>query len=461
MKSIKEFMVSRSAAMALSLIAVAACTNVLDVPPPKAIRTAEELETRSGAEATYYSAKQSLISALAKRGGLIEMTGLFADEFENAHKLSQGGMPQVDARATTTHPEDYEPNVYPLYDLMQARIGLLLAIPRLMEHEPAGGQWLVGDAYAMLGWMYMVMAETYCSGMTMDNLLPGGGWERGHPLSVDSLYVLAEANFQLAVDHADTSTATKNLGNSGLVRVRLDRGNFSGAATAAQSIPTNFEFSLNMNQQSYNSWSFYYEYIRSQYSCAETNMAENEGGVGLNYRSANDPRLAYDSLGRAYDICQDFFNTPRYYFPTKFGRPTPHIPIATGVAARLAEAEADLHANGTNWLTILNDLRATAISPAMPALSDPGSPDARVDLLFRERAFWQFGTGTRMTELRRLVREYSRPVNTVFPSGNYLQGQYTNYPTYGNDLSFSLPITQVYTINNPYYKGCSEPTSTP
>jgi hypothetical protein len=56
---------------------------------------------------------------------------------------------------------------------------------------------------------------------------------------------------------------------------------------------------------------------------------------------------------------------------------------------------------------------------ALPALTDPGSADARVNLLFQERAFWMYLTGHRLGDLRRLVRQYGRGAETVFPTGNY------------------------------------------
>ncbi len=75
---------------------------------------------------------------------------------------------------------------------------------------------------------------------------------------------------------------------------------------------------------------------------------------------------------------------------TKYTGQYAPIVMASGIEARLIEAEAALQAGGGNWLTILNDLMAMAIDPPMDPLMDPGTQDARVDLLFRERAFWLF-----------------------------------------------------------------------
>jgi hypothetical protein len=83
----------------------------------------------------------------------------------------------------------------------------------------------------------------------------------------------------------------------------------------------------------------------------------------------------------------------------------------------------------------------------MAPLADPGSFDARVDLLFRERAFWLFGTGHRHGDLRRLVRQYGRNANDVFPTGPYRSGR-----VYGNDITAAFPRTSE--SRNPNYRGC-------
>jgi hypothetical protein len=81
-------------------------------------------------------------------------------------------------------------------------------------------------------------------------------------------------------------------------------------------------------------------------------------------------------------------------------------------------------------------------------LPDPGTPDTRVDLVFRERAYWLFLTGHRQGDLRRLVRWYGRDPRTVYPAGSYPGGN----GRYGNDVDAPIPIAeQNY---NPLFHGC-------
>jgi len=62
----------------------------------------------------------------------------------------------------------------------------------------------------------------------------------------------------------------------------------------------------------------------------------------------------------------------------------------------------------------------------------------QIDVMFRERAFWLYGTGTRLGDLRRLIRQYNRDQSIVFPIGPYepwqnpdLQVFLPNLPNYG------------------------------
>jgi hypothetical protein len=131
----------------------------------------------------------------------------------------------------------------------------------------------------------------------------------------------------------------------------------------------------------------------------------------------------------------------------------------------LIAAEAALQTNPAGWLTDLNLLRAAApntylaLSSGLPPLTDPGTDSARVSVMFRERAFWLFGTGTRLGDLRRLIRQYGRDQSTVYPVGPYAPTYQSQLPTpipnYGTDVSLTLPTpVSGITITNPNYKGC-------
>jgi len=129
------------------------------------------------------------------------------------------------------------------------------------------------------------------------------------------------------------------------------------------------------------------------------------------------------------------------------------VPLVTGIDARLIEAEGKLQANDVpGMMTILNALRASPEQlgnlavPVMSPLATPATKDGAIDLLFREAAFWQFGRGTRLGNLRRLIRQYGRSQANVFPDGPFHKGG-----VHGTDVNFSIPDAE---FTNPNYKGC-------
>jgi hypothetical protein len=103
-------------------------------------------------------------------------------------------------------------------------------------------------------------------------------------------------------------------------------------------------------------------------------------------------------------------------------------------------------------MTIFNALRQSpprlgALQPtAMTQLPTPATQDAAVSLFFREKAFWTFGRGQRLSDMRRLVRQYKRSQDKVYPSGDHYKGG-----KYGTDVAFPVPDTE---LRNPQFKGC-------
>jgi hypothetical protein len=82
-------------------------------------------------------------------------------------------------------------------------------------------------------------------------------------------------------------------------------------------------------------------------------------------------------------------------------------------------------------------------------MTDPVDPAARVDSLFQERAYWLFLTGRRQDDMRRLIRQYGRTQETVFPIGNYPAGPVGKY---GQDVNAPAPPSEE--LFNARYEGC-------
>jgi hypothetical protein len=261
-------------------------------------------------------------------------------------------------------------------------------------------------------------------------------------MSTTAIYTMAIAHFDTALAISADSARIMNLARLGKGRGLLQLGRYADAAAAVALVPTSFVFQLDINSNT--SLGQYNRIWHGGLASTEMYRAVPQGsdGInGINWVAANDPRVPvfYRGLGRDRV-------TPAYFptYITSYGTPQP---LASGVEARLIEAEAALQANkedtsptGKGWLGVLNDLRANAVAantgtaPKLAALSDPGSFDKRVDLIFRETAFWTYLEGVRFGALRRLVRQYNRAQNTVWPTGMFKDGV-----PYGDEVNLEVP----------------------
>jgi hypothetical protein len=445
-------------------------SDVLSVPPP--IGVLQGATGVAGAEGELAGATADLSYYVTGPGYALENGGLLTDEMHYAQFTTGPSLNLVAADArdgavgslALTGPATGE-----FSTLLSARSELLIARAAVQQFEPTSGH--VGLAYALAGYAELFLAESYCAGVPFSTILPGGGWQYGTPLTTDSMLGAAEAHFDLALQYAGGSDTVTSLASVGLGRTRLDRGNFTGAGQAVASVPLGFVYGL-WNANAYdveNPWNLYSNTTLNA-SCSPFNVADTEGGNGLNFVSAGDPRLVFNTT--VASTCDG----GTWYYPVKFGVPSLSIPLATGVEAQLILAEVALHAgNAVTWASDLNTLRANApstyLAPAAamnPLTTDSttgASGDEQVDVMFRERAFWLYGTGTRLGDMRRLVRQYQRDANTVFPTGTYVGGESPELsppiPTYGTDVSFMIPAASSGATPNPSYQGCLSPPSTP
>jgi hypothetical protein len=213
----------------------------------------------------------------------------------------------------------------------------------------------------------------------------------------------------------------------------------TGAASAAALVPTSFSYAT------MHSTTPGYENLVYLLNTAQKRLTipDGEGGNGLPWRTASDPRVPWIAGG---GVGFDFV-TP-WFIGLKYTSATNNIVIASGTEARLIEAEALLRtANVAGFIAALNSLRATM---GLPLLVDPGNQAARENLLFAERANWLYATGTRLGDVRRLINQYGRSQSTVLPTGAYHKGG-----VYGTDANFPVPLS----ARGPSYSGCTVRTS--
>jgi len=423
----------RTTVVAAALLAACSTGQLTDVETPDQI-TPEQANSPTGAAALRSSALGNFANFFAgdNAGGGIGMniaTGLLGDEMLNA----RGGTEHLDSRAVNE--AVFPATVWSTFG--QANTQIIRAIKSITEFAPAGATKVsqIAQLYMLNGFTYVIVAEGYCNG------IPVGNADDANPkteiLSNVDLFNRAIAQFDTALaTAAATDAKVRNAALVGKARALVDLKRYGDAATAVAAVPIDYVYNVE-----YSNTTIINDVYDWMYATPNFGPSDREGGNGLNYVSSGDPRIKVDATQTRPG--QD--GTP-IWRTLMFTRGDAPVPLATGIEARLIEAEDLLDKNNvTGWLGKLNAARATL--PALPNLADPGTPAGRVDLLFRERAFWMYFTAHRVGDLRRLVRQYGRAPNTVWPTGNYFKGG-----VYGPDMN--LPPSQAER-NNPDYTGCT------
>jgi hypothetical protein len=436
---------------ALLPLSVGAC-GILDVTDPTVVKESD-ISNSTGAELMRQEAVTLLFNA-ASYGAWY--SGLIADEFmafPSKNTLSTGsawGPHLIDLRQTRTFDGNRLSSA--AYDAWQSsRMAATHALNWYLRYGSAAQRPHLGQLRAVRGYTMVGLAEQVCGGFALHEL----DWDKpvfGPPLTTDEVFARALVELDSAVVATADSARFLNFAKVTRGRALLGLGKFAEAAAAVQGVPTNFAFNGEFGGTAGRT-----NRLRMTFSSTGNNqgVANREGGNGIDFVSAADPRLALTLLGTAHD------GVTRLYAATRYQATDSPLAIANGIEARLIEAEAALKgAVPGDWLATLNALRTDGTFTTRPnaqdptktdtlwragtggvaglrPLEDPGTAEARVDLLFRERAFWLFGTGHRLGDLRRLVRHYGRDAESVFPTGDY----HLNNGKYDAATSLGFAIT--------------------
>lgn len=443
-----------AAVTALAAVALTGCDTdeLLSVPDVDRV-TPGSVADSSALPAVRAAAIGDFAVAYAGSGGnegQILQSGLLADEYYHS-----GTFPtrrQVDQRSVLAS-NGTNQTVYRL--LHRSRQSADQAADLYEQFAPAAAAR--AEVLSLSGFAYTLFGENWCSGVPFSDVDASGAFVYGDPIATDSMFNLAAARFNEALQIATTAADDRitNLARIGLGRALLNLGRYAEAAQAVAAVPTDFryevEHSANTARQNNGQWAF-------SNNQGRWSVANNQGLNGLPFRDAfdaGDTRVPYLLVGRGQDT-----QVPRYT-QQKYPTNATNTPVATGVEARLIEAEAALQAgNVAGFLGIHNALRAnTALygcpvgfaacvnrTTALPDLVDPGTLEGRVNVHFQERAYWLFQTSHRLGDLRRLIRQYGRTAESVFPTGEYnrpaVGGGVIANESYGTDVSLIIPLDE-------------------
>jgi hypothetical protein len=452
----------RALAVPLLLVGLAAC-GLLDTDQPNIVN-AEDLDTpagaatkRLGAISTFTLAKDGDFNPVAVPGnedafndnsdGYILLSGILADEFVNPGFIPS--RTEVDTRSA-------EPVTAGLAELFQS-----LARARTGAEDAAVSLQAFGtdpdldsgipEMLSLAGFTYIYFAEGFCSGVPVSRI-ENDQIVYGQRLTTMELLDTAIARFTTALAHPSivAGDSIHSLASVGLARALVNKGleNLPQAAAAVAAVPEGFVYET----EHATTPAALHNGVFEAFSNGNYGVLDQEGGNGLPYVSAGDVRVQGDSGVGADNVTDS-------WFPTKYAGFEASIPTADYLEAQLIIAESQLQAGSISGMTqVLNDLRVASgldFDPNAdpdPALADPADAESATDLLFSERAFWLFATGHRLGDMRRLIRQYLRDSETVFPTGDYLDGQ-----TYGRDVNLPLPRRETNNPNvpnDPALAGC-------
>lgn len=441
------------------VVVAAACTSFTDQllePQQPGVIGPEATESPTAADALRKGAVSRLRLATVGGEATWLLGGLMTDEWKSGDTFTQRN--ETDQRVVQTN----NGNVSGMYvALHRARGGAYDALASLRTFIPdtvskqAQMYWVMGTAE--LG-----LAENFCSGV------PYGTLKDGVPTYTEPL--TSAQGYALALTHLDSALALATATDTFTVSIRnavqLTRARafvniggaaaFASAVAAAATVPTTYQYlqTFSLTTADNAVWS-----LNNNAKRWVVGDSFDTGGIIQNaipFASANDPRVPKSGTTLNSTLLKSFDTNTWFVQQTIYGRSDP-APLVTGIDARLIEAEARLVAQDIpGMMNILNALRTASqrigvfAVPVMTPLATPASQATAVDLYFREKAFWAFSRGQRLSDMRRLMRQYGRTQAQVFPSGQFFKGG-----TYGTDVNF--PVTTDETPN-PSWKGCIDRT---
>jgi starch-binding outer membrane protein, SusD/RagB family len=429
------------------LLAGGAACGLLDTQQPNIVAE-EELNTPAGAEtkrlgaiAIFTLAKDGDFNPVAIPGsedtfndnsdGHVLLSGILADEFVNPGFIPS--RTEVDTRTTqpvTAGLGAFYQSLHRARALSEDAAASLLALA-----EDPDANTGIPEMLSLAGYAYIFLAEDFCNGITVSRT-ENDQIVFGEQLTTAQVFDTAIVRFNAALAQPSIAPGDPihSLASVGLGRALLNQGRFADAAAAVASVPADFVYETEHAITPTNLHNGVFEAFNN----GEFGVNDLEGTNGLNYVSAEDLRVTGDS-GLGSDL-----NTETW-IPNKYATFDASIPLADYLEAQLIIAESELQSSAFAAMAQrLNTLRAAA---GLAPLPTPGDLTEATDVLFRERAFWLFATGHRLGDMRRLIRQYGRPADTVFPIGDYFKGGLS----YGDAVNLPLPRRET---NNPNVEGC-------
>jgi hypothetical protein len=448
-------LLATGALAAFALACTDAKENLLTAVDPDLINPAD-VNSPDGANALRIGALARLRTATAMSDGDWLFGGLLADEWSTSSTFVQND--EADER----NMKEDNSTVTGFYrDLNRVRTGANQAIAALRQYAPTPAS-NIAEMYFVRGFAEMQLAQDFCNGLVLSD---GASNTSGTQLTTTEVFNRAIASYDSALALSTATDAAtvliKNAATVGKARALIGLNQHSTAATLVGTIPPSFTYDVTFSTATGDNTLWSQPNSSQRYTVADSleGNARNLLITGqLPFFSAKDPRLpvsyTVSANGKDTTKSQDGLTFSRR--TTLWARST-SVPIVNGIDARMIEAEAKAKAgDAAGSLAILNALRAAppklgevqATAAGLPPLDLAATTADAVSQFFREKAFWTYSRGQRLSDLRRLMRQYGRSQASTYPTGNHYRGG-----TYGTDVVFQVPFDE---RNNPSYKGCTD-----
>jgi hypothetical protein len=429
--------------------------NLLEATDPDII-SPDNAKSAEGALAQYNGALsrlKSITGGNTTEGSTWLFGGLLADEWSTSSTFVQND--ETDQRSIQVN----NSTVTGMFrQLARARTSATEAIRGIREFRETETT-RIAEMYFVRAFAEMQSANDFCNGIPLSTVDEAGAIIYGQPLPIADVFqaAVADADSGLAEIKGTASgdVAVKNALLLTKARALLGLGKYAEAAAAVTGIPTSYSYDITYSLATGDIVLYSQPASSRRYTVGDSMEGRSHNLFVKNaipFYSAQDPRVpASYKIGTKNDTTLSQDGSIPSRTTTLWARST-SVAAVNGLDARLIEAEGKLNANDfAGMMTLLNDLRNAPpklgeVQPKkMDPLPLPATKDAAVSVLFREKAFWEFGRGFRLGDLRRLVRQYNRPVDQVFPVGEHYRGG-----NYGPDVNLPVPQQEE---NNPELAG--------
>jgi starch-binding outer membrane protein, SusD/RagB family len=339
-------------AVALLAVGLAACDldSVLEVDQPFTVTPPVAMDPNNLPTAFAGAIRQfarAYGGVQNDNGGIIHHSGLVSDEMWHSGSFpTRREMDERNIQETNgTNAVDYQ-RIHLARNLAEQVAALYASANQAQSASRA-------ELLNLAGFTYIFFGENYCGGVPF-SFLPMGAGETvyGEPLTTPQIFARAIERFGEAAGFATGEQL--NVARIGQGRTLLNLGQFNEAAAAVSQVPTSFEYVVT-------------------YSAAATPThnagvpdderrapllglgREHDGGRGHQRPAVQRPAHAEDGPRRAVRGDGSALR------PAQVPGVGADIPLATGVEARLIEAEAALQANNVAaFVTFHNQARAQA-----------------------------------------------------------------------------------------------------